>query len=75
MTTLRSFQNEIDEIHNREVSKQRAQTLLDKVNMPTKGKVKEEGTIASDSVNTDETERQGPQDLCEGILVCRASLR
>ena len=30
MTTLRTFQNEIHEIHNREVSKQRAQLNLDK---------------------------------------------
>jgi len=69
MTTLRSFQNEIDEIHSREFSKQKAQTLLDKGNKPTKGKVKEEGASASELVNTDNTERQGPQDLEEGILV------
>ncbi|KAF6761285.1 GTP-binding protein 1 [Ephemerocybe angulata] len=48
MTTLRSFQNEIDEIHNRELSKQRTAgaTILekdkDKENKGLKGKSKED---------------------------------
>lgn len=47
MTTLRSFQNEIDEIHNREVMKQRTQALLDKEkDKSTKGKTKEESSDA-----------------------------
>ena len=74
MATLRSFQNEIDEIHNREASKQRVQALLEKGNKPTKGKVKEEGTSASDLVDTNNPERRGPQDLEEGILVCFAEI-
>ena len=69
MTTLRSFQNEIDEIHNRESSKQRVQTLLEKENKSRKVKVKEEGASASELVNADSPERQGPQDLEDGILV------
>ena len=69
MATLRSFQNEIDEIHNREASKQRVQALHEKENKPKKGKVKEEGTSASESVDTNNPERRGPQDLEEGILV------
>ena len=73
MTTLRSFQNEIEEIHNREVSKQRMQSLLEKENKPTKGKLKEETTNASELVNTDKLESHGPKDLEEGILVCAQS--
>lgn len=45
MTTLRTFQNEIDDIHNREISKQRAQasTLHDKgTQKALKGKAKED---------------------------------
>ena len=54
MTTLRTFQNEMHEIHNREVSKQRAQLNLDKEkdketpsprkHTNSKGKVKEDLT-------------------------------
>ncbi|KAJ2922724.1 hypothetical protein H1R20_g14360, partial [Candolleomyces eurysporus] len=50
MTTLRSFQNEIEEIHTREVSRQRAlgATILekdkDKENKALKGKAKEDST-------------------------------
>jgi hypothetical protein len=70
MTTLRSFQNEIEEIHNREVSKQRAQAVLEKEHKSAKGKVKEEGPAASGSVKSEELERQGSQDPEEEILVC-----
>jgi len=45
MTTLRTFQNEIDEIHNREISKQRAQAMVEKEKEKhSKGKVKEDTT-------------------------------
>ncbi|KAJ2916809.1 hypothetical protein MD484_g3627, partial [Candolleomyces efflorescens] len=50
MTTLRSFQNEIEEIHNREVSRQRAlgATVVEKdkekENKALKGKAKEDST-------------------------------
>jgi hypothetical protein len=70
MTTLRSFQNEIEEIHNREVSKQRAQAVLEKEHKSAKGKVKEEGPAASGLVKSEELERQGSQDPEEEILVC-----
>ncbi|KAF8973275.1 GTP-binding protein 1 [Flammula alnicola] len=44
MTTLRTFQSEIEDIHNREISKQRAQVLLDKEKEQKymKGKAKED---------------------------------
>lgn len=42
MTTLHTFQTEIDDIHHREMSKQRAQVLIDKEQKPFKGKLKEE---------------------------------
>ncbi|KAF9012322.1 GTP-binding protein 1 [Cyathus striatus] len=52
MTTLRTFQNEIDEIHNRELTKQRVQALLDKdreIKHPrsSKGKTKNVGGSAN----------------------------
>ncbi|KAF4620322.1 hypothetical protein D9613_000686 [Agrocybe pediades] len=50
MTTLRTFQNEIEDIHMREISKQRAQALADKENLKLsnlKGKGKEDGPAVS----------------------------
>lgn len=44
MTTLRTFQNEIEDIHHREVTKQRTQALLDKEKeqqKSSKSKIKE----------------------------------
>jgi hypothetical protein len=86
MTTLRTFQNEIHEIHNREVSKQRAQLNLDKEkdketlsprkHTISKGKVKED-LIAPDvqvqAVSGGESSRQGLQlqEIEEQILVRR----
>ena len=53
MTTLRTFQNEIHEIQNREVSKQRAQLTLDKErevrdrkHTNLKGKAKEDQAVS-----------------------------
>ncbi len=65
MTTLRSFQHEIDEIHSREIAKQRG--LHDKENKPaasaTKGKVKDEET------GTTGSEHAELQEVEEGIIV------
>ncbi|KAJ3517199.1 hypothetical protein NLJ89_g646 [Agrocybe chaxingu] len=47
MATLRTFQSEIEEIHHREVVKQRVQALVDKEKEKSKGKVKEDSTLAS----------------------------
>lgn len=74
MTTLRSFQTEIDEIHNREVSKQRAlgTTILEKENKAMKGKAKEDPATPSakqeppDNVESDTRS----MDEDEQILVC-----
>jgi hypothetical protein len=47
MTTLRNFQNEIEDIHNREMSKQRAAAVLDKEKdqRSVKGKAKEDHAV------------------------------
>ncbi|KAF5322453.1 hypothetical protein D9619_001792 [Psilocybe cf. subviscida] len=48
MTTLRTFQNEIEDIHHREISKQRAQALLEKEKEQLKhsrGKAKEKEEV------------------------------
>jgi len=63
MTTLRTFQTEIHEIHNREVSKQRAQLNTDKEketrkHTGLKGKAKE--TLAASGVQA-QTESDGCQ--------------
>ena len=76
MTTLRTFQNEMHEIHNREVSKQRAQLNLDKEkdnlketpsprkHTISKGKVKEDMTapdVQVQAASGGESGRQGLQ--------------
>lgn len=86
MTTLRTFQNEIHEIHNREVSKQRAQINLNvdkdketRKHTNSKGKVKGD-LVASDVQAQTETSgcdaesgREGLQlqEIEERILVRR----
>jgi hypothetical protein len=74
MTALRSFQNEIDEIHTREVLKQRTQALLDKEKdgKPAKGKTKEEVPDASDST-FHVSEHLNLQEVEERILVSTLS--
>ena len=72
MTTLRSFQNEIDEIHTREVLKQRTQAFLDKEKdgKPAKGKTKEEVSDTLDVKATfDGSEHLNLQEVEERILV------
>jgi hypothetical protein len=86
MTTLRTFQNEMHEIHNREVSKQRAQLNLDKEkdketpsprkHTNSKGKVKEDLTapdVQAEAASGGESGRQGLQlqEIEEQILVRR----
>ena len=70
MTTLRSFQNEIDEIHTREVLKQRTQVLLDKEKdgKPAKGKTREEVPDALDTI-FHVSEHLNLQEVEERILV------
>ena len=82
MTTLRTFQNEMHEIHSREVSKQRAQLNLDKEketpsprkHTNSKGKVKEDLTapdVQVQATSGGEYDRQGSQlqEIEEQILV------
>lgn len=75
MTTLRTFQNEIEDIHHREIIKQRAQALMDKEkdSKHLKGKAKEEQTVVADKTQNldDGTGSAGAnlQDLEERILV------
>jgi hypothetical protein len=86
MTTLRTFQNEMHEIHNREVSKQRAQLNLDKEkekeipnprkHTNSKGKIKEELTasdVQAQAASGGESDHQGLQlqEIEEQIFVRR----
>jgi outer membrane protein OmpA-like peptidoglycan-associated protein len=78
MTTLRTFQNEIEDIHNRELSRQRAQALADmeKEQKTSKGKAKvEANTMASPApTGANGTEAGGFQEMEELILVGRRKL-
>jgi len=69
MTTLRSFQHDIDEIHSREIAKQRG--LHDKEKPVAiamgKGKVKDEETGAAGLASS---ERADPQEGEEDTIVC-----
>ena len=81
MTTLRTFQNEIHEIHNREVSKQRAQINLNvdkdketRKHTNSKGKVK--GDLVASDVQAQTDAESAPeglqlQEIEERILVRR----
>ena len=82
MTTLRTFQNEMHEIHNREVSKQRAQLNLDKEtpsprkHTNSKGKGKEDLTapdVQAQAASGSESDCQGLQlqEIEDQILVRR----
>lgn len=79
MTTLRTFQNEIDEIHTRELSKQRAQTLIDKEKdskHQAKGKGRERADesakVSKERGEVDESAKvsrfEGMQEIEERIL-------
>lgn len=86
MTTLRTFQTEIDEIHNREVAKQRAKVAAppdrDKEKEPNdhkvtpiataKGKSKDDGTNTAPAkpVGSATVIRSSLLDLEDSILVC-----
>jgi hypothetical protein len=74
MTTLRTFQNEIEEIQTREAAKQRAQVTAASAEkqlkenkiprqLPTKGKSKDEPTGSGDVETT--TKEGGTPDLAE----------
>lgn len=69
MTTLKSFQHDIDEIHSREIAKQRG--LHDKekpaANATGKGKVKDEETGGT---GLPSAERADLQEVEEDIIVC-----
>ena len=71
MTTLRTFQNEIEDIHNREISKQRALALADKEKEQknSKGKAKEEANHTAGPALTNGTKAAGFQEMEERILV------
>ena len=73
MTTLRTFQNEIEDIHNREISKQRALALADKEKEQKnpKGKAKEEAnhTSGPSLTGTNVNKAAGFQEMEERILV------
>ncbi|KDR75898.1 hypothetical protein GALMADRAFT_140480 [Galerina marginata CBS 339.88] len=73
MTTLRTFQNEIEDIHNREVLKQRVQVQLDKEkDQKNKGKTKEDSAAkpapAKVDGESDGSERPNLQEIEEKIL-------
>lgn len=51
MTSLRAFQDEIEEIHQREVIKKRAQTLIERQNLKEKDK-KDAKKDSKDTKNT-----------------------
>lgn len=70
MTSLRNFQNEIDEIHTREIAKQRAQTITEREkenkNPHPKGKAKEDG---AESAKRENNGRVGVTEVEEEIQV------
>ncbi|KAF9474221.1 GTP-binding protein 1 [Pholiota conissans] len=80
MTTLRNFQNEIEDIHNREMSKQRAQALLDKEKeqRSAKGKAKEDNSpVDTNSLSSGNARQIGPgrsEEVEERILTLLLSL-
>lgn len=66
MTTLQTFQNEIHEIHNREVSKQRAQVNLDQ-DKETRKHSNLKGKVKEDPAESDVHVQSKPVDSgCEG---------
>lgn len=76
MTTLRTFQNEIEDIHHREISKQRAQALADKESQKhtnAKGKGKDDPIISSSTHNKlpglEPTGQANFQEVVDRILV------
>ena len=75
MTTLRTFQNEIEDIHNREISKQRALALADKEKeqKSSKGRIKEEvnHTAGPALTGANRAEAAGLQEMEERMLVRR----
>uniref|UniRef100_A0A8H8CQ65 Tr-type G domain-containing protein n=1 Tax=Psilocybe cubensis TaxID=181762 RepID=A0A8H8CQ65_PSICU len=72
MTTLRTFQNEIEDIHHREISKQRAQALMNKEKeTKQKGKGKEDQdavSVEAENLHGAETAGANLQELEERIL-------
>jgi hypothetical protein len=78
--TLRSFQNEIDEIHTREVARQRATGAAtvdkDKENKMPKGKAKDESIPApKPGAQVAEEEQTNMQEVEDRILVCNTLRR
>ncbi len=88
MTTLRTFQNEIDEIHNREVAKQRFKVTVppDKEKEPrdqkviltdvAKGKTKDDGKESTPTkpAGSAAVIRSSLLDLEDRILVCSTAM-
>lgn len=72
MTTLRTFQNEIEDIYNRELTKQRAQALADmeKEQKTSKGKAKVEANVTASPAQTGSNGTQGAgfQEMEDRIL-------
>lgn len=75
MTTLRTFQNEIEDIHHREISKQRAQALQEKEKEQqkhSKGKAKEKDDVPATPAQNDIAAGRS-EEVEERILVRRRS--
>jgi hypothetical protein len=74
MTSLRTFQTEIEEIHHRELVKQRVQVTVaekEKENKSPQSKAKAKG----DTLDTDKDDisvRAGMVEVEEKILVCQS---
>ena len=67
MTTLRTFQNEIHEIHNREISKQRAQLSFDKEKEETRKQTNSRGKAKEDLTASDVQTQTGSGGGHEGL--------
>jgi hypothetical protein len=73
MTSLRTFQNEIDEIHARETSKQRAQAAADKEKEKENKNPHSNGKEVKFESQEEDHEQPGLSEIEEGIQV-KASL-
>lgn len=62
MTSLRAFQDEIEEIHQREVIKKRAQTLIERQNLKEKDK-KDAKKDSKDTKNTIQSVAELPSQV------------
>lgn len=76
MTTLRTFQNEIDEIHNREVARQRAKVIASGSENQKEPKDQKPNPIvpASKGKAKDDGSNTAPTKPADSAAVIRASL-